>query len=123
MAASHSQSHSANDQRLSLRRRDERHRICATALVHCHGRFQTVQIVDFSLGGMQLQQCFGVGVADQVTVELLSGQRLEAKVAWSMGSKLGIRFLQPLSSDHPATGILQEHRTASAPAQSHSESA
>jgi hypothetical protein len=96
------------DERSSVRRRDERHPIRATALAYCHGRFQTVRIVDFSAGGLQLQGCFGVGVGDDITVELLSGHRLAAKVAWSMGSRLGVRFLQALDADHPVLAVLEQ---------------
>jgi hypothetical protein len=90
----------------SVRRRDERHPIRATALAYCHGRFQTVRIVDYSPGGLQLQGCFGVSTGDEITIELLSGQRLAAKVMWSMGSRLGVRFLQPLEHYHPVLAAL-----------------
>jgi hypothetical protein len=96
----------ASDQPSSLRRRDERHPIRATALAYCHGRFQTVRIVDFSTGGLQLQGCFGVSNGDDIAIELLSGHRLAAKVMWSMGSRLGVRFLQPLEQDHPVLAAL-----------------
>ena len=96
----------ASDQPSSLRRRDERHAIRATALAYCHGRFQTVRIVDYSPGGLQLQGCFGVSTGDEITIELLSGQRLAAMVMWSMGSRLGVRFLQPLEQDHPVLAAL-----------------
>jgi hypothetical protein len=91
----------------TVRRRDERHPIRATALAYCHGRFQTVRIVDYSPGGLQLQGCFGVGAGDDITIELLSGHRLAGKVMWSMGSRLGVRFLQPLDHDHPVLAALQ----------------
>lgn len=100
--------HSGDDERPSVRRRDERHPTRVTVLVHCHGRFQTVRIVDFSLGGLQLQGCFGAGVGDEIAVEFLSGQRIAAKVAWSVGSRLGVRFLQPLSESHPAVAVLED---------------
>jgi len=98
----------AAEERPSVRRQDERHSVRLTALAHCHGRFQTVRIVDFSSGGLQLQGGFGVGPGDDVVVELLSGHRLAAKAAWSLGSRIGIRFLQPLSVDHPASGVLEQ---------------
>jgi hypothetical protein len=99
---------SAGDERPSVRRRDERHTIRLTALVHCHGRFQTVRIVDFSVGGLQLQGGFGVGPGDDVIVELLSGHRLAGKAAWSLGSRIGVRFLQPLAPEHPAWAVLEQ---------------
>lgn len=104
MARTYHRSVSPND----VRRRDERTPTRATALAHCHGRYQTVRIVDYSPGGLQLQGCFGVGTGDDMTVEFLSGHRLEAKVAWSMGSRLGVRFLQPLEAEHPALAVLQQ---------------
>jgi hypothetical protein len=121
MANLNSQLLSTRDERPSVRRRDERHSTRVAALVHCYGRYQTVRIVDFSIGGLQLQGCFGIGVGDDITVELLSGHRLAAKVAWSMGSRLGVRFLEPLLAEHPALTVLQlghirdaaNHRSAS----------
>jgi hypothetical protein len=95
-------------ERQSLRRSDQRHPVRVTALAHCHGRFQTVHIVDYSLGGLQLDGCFGVAARDEVTVELLSGHRLAGKVAWSMGSRVGVQFLQPLDVEHPALAILEQ---------------
>jgi hypothetical protein len=99
---------SEQNERPSVRRTDERQPVRLTALAHCHGRFQTVRIVDFSLGGLQLEGCFGVGAYDEIAVELLSGHRLAAKVAWSMGSRLGVRFLQPLQEGDEAFAVLQQ---------------
>jgi hypothetical protein len=99
----------ASDQtRQPLRRRDERRAAGITALVHCHGRFQTARVVDFSLGGLQLDGCFGVAVADQVAVELLSGHRLEGKVAWAVAGRIGMQFNQPLASDDPVVALLSQ---------------
>jgi hypothetical protein len=97
----------APDQARQLaRRREERRATRVTALVHCHGRFQTVRIVDFSLGGLQLDGCFGVAVADRVGVELLSGQRLEGKVAWAVAGRIGMQFDERLAPDDPAVALL-----------------
>ena len=60
----------------ALRRRHDRRSAAVTALVHSHGRFQTVSILDFSTGGLQLQGAFGVAPADNIEIELLSGQGL-----------------------------------------------
>jgi hypothetical protein len=85
----------------SIRRQDQRFQVRVAALVHCHGRFQTVRMVDVSLTGLQLEGCFGVGVGENIAVELLSGHRLDATVAWSMGSRVGVHFAEPISPDHP----------------------
>jgi hypothetical protein len=102
----------------ALRRQHERRSAVITALVHSHGRFQTVSILDFSTGGLQLQGAFGVAEADQIEIELLSGHRLAAKVVWSLGSRIGARFTPVLPLDHP--GLLALQRTlapsATAPA-------
>jgi hypothetical protein len=90
-----------------LRRRYERHAAAIIALVHCHGRHQTVSILDFSAGGLQLQGAFGVAQGDQIEVELLSGHRLRAKVVWSLGSRIGAQFSPVLASDNPALAVLQ----------------
>jgi hypothetical protein len=103
---------SASQHRLLARRRDERLPTRVAALAHCHGRFQTVRIIDYSLGGLQLRGSFGVTAGDAIIVELLSGHRLAATVAWSMGDRLGIRFVEPLEADHPALAVLQRGRRA-----------
>jgi hypothetical protein len=90
-----------------IRRSHERHQTRVNALIHCHGRFQTVRIIDFSLGGLQLQGCFGVGVADAIAVELLSGHSFRAKVTWSIGDRVGVRFAEALLSDDPALEVLR----------------
>jgi hypothetical protein len=102
----HGEPLAASEEGSLVRRRDDRHPIHLTALAYCHGRFQTVRVVDFSLGGLQLQGTFGVGPGDEMVVELLSGHRLEAKTAWSLGSRIGVRFLQPLTPEHPALAVL-----------------
>jgi hypothetical protein len=91
----------------ALRRQHERRSAAIAALVHCHGRFQTVSILDISTGGLQLQGAFGVTKGDRIEVELLSGHRLTAKVAWSLGSRIGAEFSPPLAPDHPGLVALQ----------------
>jgi hypothetical protein len=82
-------------------RHAERHLARIRALVHCRGRFQTIAIVDFSLGGLRLEGSFGIAVRERISVELLSGDLLEATVAWSTGSQLGVQFVECLTSAHP----------------------
>ena len=91
----------------ALRRRHDRRSAAVTALVHSHGRFQTVSILDFSTGGLQLQGAFGVAPADYIEIELLSGHRLPAKVVWSLGSRIGAQFVPALEPDCPAILALQ----------------
>jgi PilZ domain len=91
----------------ALRRQHERRSAAITALVHCHGRFQTVSILDISAGGLQLQGAFGVTGGDRIAIELLSGHRLTAKVVWSMGSRVGAAFSPLLAADDPGLVALQ----------------
>lgn len=91
----------------AIRRRHDRRSAAVSALVHSHGRFQTVSILDFSTGGLQLQGAFGVAAGDVIEIELLSGHRLAAKVVWSLGSRIGAQFTPVLSPDSPALVALQ----------------
>ena len=91
----------------TIRRQHERRSAAITALVYSHGRFQTVSILDFSTGGAQLQGAFGVATGDQIEIELLSGHRLAAKIAWSLGSRIGAQFTPVLASDSPGFVALQ----------------
>lgn len=91
----------------AIRRQHERRSAAITALVHSHRRFQTVSILDFSTGGLQLQGAFGVTGGDQIEIELLSGHRLAAKVVWSLGSRIGAQFTPALPPDHPGLLALQ----------------
>jgi hypothetical protein len=102
----------------AIRRQHERRSAAITALVHSHGRFQTVSILDFSTGGLQLQGAFGVAEGDQIEIELLSGHRLAAKVVWSLGSRIGAQFTPALSLDHPGLVALQRTIGASSDAAS-----
>jgi hypothetical protein len=94
-------------------RHAERHSIRVRALVHCRGRFQTISIVDFSSGGLRLEGAFGIAAREKISVELLSGDLLEATVAWSIGSQLGVQFVECLTSAHPALMTLNRLGTKS----------
>ena len=104
----------AEEKAAALRRRHDRRSAAVTALVHCHGLFQTVSILDFSTGGLQLQGAFGVAPGDVMGIELLSGHRLSAKVVWSLGSRIGAAFAPALSDDNPAIVALQRAVAGSA---------
>jgi hypothetical protein len=80
----------------------ERTFVNANALLHCRGCFQTVRIVDYSQGGLQLARTFGLFRYDLVQVALTSGISLPARVAWSLGNRSGIAFPTPIDLDHPA---------------------
>jgi hypothetical protein len=98
------------------RRQCERQPARIAALVHCHGRFQTVSIVDFSPDGLRLHDTFGIAAREEITVELLTGHRLLAKVAWSMGSRIGAQLVERLSPQHPALLALNQMAEKATPA-------
>ena len=89
----------------SVRRQFERTPVKANAFLHRRGHFQRAQIIDYSRGGLQLAGTFGLIKPDPIQVELISGVRISAKVAWSLGALTGIVFSEPLPETHPA--ILQ----------------
>jgi PilZ domain len=94
----------------SARRRFARTPVKANAFVYQGDRFQRAQIVDYSHGGLQLEGTFGLIKHDPVRVELISGVRVSAKVAWSLGKHTGVVFPEALAPTHPA--IVQLARRA-----------
>lgn len=85
-----------------VRRQFERTPVKANVFVHQGARFQRAQIVDYSHGGLQLEGTFGLIKQDPIQVELISGVRISAKVAWSLGAHTGIVFPEALPATHPA---------------------
>jgi hypothetical protein len=85
-----------------VRRQFARTPVKANAFVHRGARFQRAKIIDYSHGGLQLEGTFGLIKQDPIQVELISGVRITAKVAWSLGAHTGIVFAEPLSPTHPA---------------------
>ena len=63
-------------------------------------------VVDYSAGGLRLDGTFGLLKRDAVQVELITGIRISAKVAWSLGAQTGVVFAEPLSSAHPVLAEL-----------------
>lgn len=86
----------------SCRRKIERTSARVPVLVHCRGRFQRAKIADYSQEGLQLEGTFGLIPTDVVSVELLSGVKVDGRVEWSLGGQTGIAFPEPLESAHPA---------------------
>ena len=96
-----------DSERHDIRRQHQRRNGPASALLHVRKQFQTVKVADFSEGGVQLQGAFGVLAGDRIVLDLVSGERCEIKVMWSLGSRLGGRFLTPLDADDPVLAALQ----------------
>ena len=86
----------------AARRQFERHLTKANAFIHYRGQFQPAKVVDYSAGGLQLTGTFGLIKPDQVEIEFISGIRVPAFVAWSLGAQTGIAYTEPLPIDHPA---------------------
>ena len=96
---------------------DDRRPVKAHVFIHCHGHFQSATVVDFSQGGLQLEQTFALFVGDVVEIELLSGALVPATVAWSLGGRTGVAFSEPLPETHPAMAELA--RSAARPSARH----
>ncbi len=85
----------------------ERHEISMRALLHFRARYQSVLVRDVSPGGMKLEKAFGLMPGDIVTVELLSGRALQAKVMWSVAPFCGLAFENPLDLQDPLLNLCQ----------------
>ena len=81
--------------------------MCLPALLLGHGLCSSVTIRDYSMRGLCLDGAFGFETRERVTVELLTGQRLPVVVAWSKGTEIGVRFVGPITSGHPALLALE----------------
>jgi len=79
----------------------ERRSIRKHAILHCHDRVQTIVIRDISVGGMKIQNAFGLLTGDPVKIELLTRRVLDGTVAWSIPPYCGVKFNAPLSEDDP----------------------
>jgi hypothetical protein len=87
---------------ISSHRRHERTPVKAHTLVHAHGHFQSATVIDFSLGGVQLEGTFGLFQRDAVEIEFLSGTRVAGMVAWSVGARAAVAFSEALPETHAA---------------------
>ena len=79
------------------RRQFERFKLRKNVLVHYRDRFYTAVMHDISQGGCRLSGTFGLMPGDKVEIELMSGQTFAGKIAWSIGSHVGIAFQVALS--------------------------
>jgi hypothetical protein len=79
----------------------ERRGIKKHAILMCHDREQSIIIRDISVGGMKIQNAFGLAPGDTVRIELLTRRAFEGKVAWSVSPYCGIKFNTPLSETDP----------------------
>jgi hypothetical protein len=91
-------------------RQFHRNAVRAHAFVHVHGGFQSVTIIDYSRGGLQLIGTFGLFQGNRADIEFMSGIRVPGKVAWCLGTRAGIAFCEALPETHPA--MLELARTA-----------
>jgi hypothetical protein len=90
----------------SLRRRDMRRQIRTSVKVNYHNRFQTVDLVEFSLGGLRTEGIFGLAVGDTPVVELQDGHQLHCRVVWVVGAKTGLALEPPLEEHGPVFALL-----------------
>ena len=102
MAEIHVRQLPSPEHHLSERRSFARHKTRWDAVLQIHGRFQRIIIHNVSQSGIKLKNAFGLVPGDAVSVELLSGRKLEGTVAWSVAPYTGIAFDDLLEEDDPA---------------------
>lgn len=71
------------------------------ALMHCHGRSQSVVIRRISREGMIVEYASGLHPRDAIKVQLLSNRTLSGSAVWSVAAYCGIAFDTPLADDDP----------------------
>ena len=81
----------------SVLRRSARVAVAIRAVLYHGEKFQPVVIQDISAGGARLHGCDCLMVSDPVTIRLLSGRALQARVRWWLGGACGVQFDTPLS--------------------------
>jgi hypothetical protein len=71
------------------------------ALMHCHGRSQSVVIRRISREGMTVEYASGLKLGDPLMVQLFSNRTLAGSTVWSVAGYCGIAFDTPLADDDP----------------------
>jgi hypothetical protein len=94
---------------LPTRRTFERRSTWVNAVVHCEGHSQSVVIRDVSRGGMKIEFAYGLAPGDEISIELMSGRRLEGTVAWSLAAYCGVEFAAPLAEDDQVLEACKRH--------------
>lgn len=69
------------------------------AIVVSGGRRHDALVLDVSRFGAGLCLGHGLHPGDSLTIELISGRRIEASVRWTVGDNLGVVFFEPLLAD------------------------
>lgn len=69
------------------------------AVLYTGATFQAVTIRDISRGGAGLKNCGSLHEDDTVTISLLTGRKIKARVKWWLGGVCGVQFLEPLPED------------------------
>ena len=94
------------DQSMPLRRH-ERVPSNIRAILYVKNRFQSVVLRNISRGGAGIGNCRHLIENDGVTISLLSGRRIEAKVRWWLAGVCGVQFKELLEpADVLLTGRL-----------------
>ena len=95
-----------------LLRRDTRRRVMFGAIVECRGVAQKVKVVDFSPSSVRLDGIKSLAAGDPIQLSLAPDLVLEGEVTWYVWHKAGLKFLKPLTDDHPAYVFLAEQAQA-----------
>jgi len=88
--------------RSDFRLRERRLNMTAVALVVSQQREEQVVIINLSRGGLGFQSAAPFEAGQCVEIKLLQPARIFAgQIMWRIGSKVGVKFAQPLPDDDP----------------------
>ena len=85
----------------AVERRHERFPVRIPARISRSDGFQRVTIANISRGGMLLAGTFGLFSGDAITIELINGRQIAARIVWSTGSRCGACLLELLAETDP----------------------
>ena len=88
-----------------VRRKHERLQSSIRAILYSDTKFQSVVIRNISRGGAGLENCGHLIENDVVTIALLNGRRIDAKVRWWFAGVCGVQFFEVLPSDDPLLAV------------------
>ncbi len=82
-------------------RRHIRTQVRIRAVLYYATSFRSVVIKNISEGGAALECSTSLIQNDAITIKLISGRSIDARVRWWLGGICGVQFVEPLKPDDP----------------------
>ncbi len=82
-------------------RRHVRTQVRIRAVLYYSTSFRSVIIKNISEGGAALECSTSLIRNDAITIKLISGRSIDARVRWWLGGICGVQFVEPLKSNDP----------------------